>query len=315
MDNRRFVVLGDLIADLYYNGTKLIGIDGGSSRFNVIANLASMKCNTAAIGGCGNDKIGNIILERYTRLGVDTSKVRYKNQPTRAYHLVVNQNMLPKVTYKCSKISPVKYESTWYDDSMQEVEYCRNQVEKNEVVVLDELDEFSRYIINNFECYKVLDIGNSNRLEQLNDNQIIELKGKISLLQLNERVIPYLMQRFQYSNTLDIYELFKPKLMIVTRGKEGADFFFDNKKIQKKLKNSVEELDATGAGDAFFSIFIKEYFNTVRKIDDEFIHRTFFQASSLTANVVRHVSARGHIYAKCLDKEVSNDEKDGIEEL
>lgn len=309
MYNRRFVVLGDLIADLYYNGTKLIGIDGGSSRFNVVANLASMKCNTVAIGGCGNDKIGNIILERYTKLGVDTSRVIHKNRPTRAYHLVVDKAMLPKITYECSKISPANYESTWYDDSLQDIEYCRNQVTKNDVVVLDKLDEFSLNIINNFECHKALDIGNSNRLEKLNDNQIIALKEKISLLQLNERVIPYLMQRFQYNDILDIYKLFQPKLMIVTRGREGADFIFENKVIQKKLINSTEELDPTGAGDAFFSVFIKEYFNTSREIDDEFIHRTFFQASSLTADVVKHVGARGHIYARALDKIASNDEK------
>lgn len=315
MDNRRFVVLGDLIADLYYNGTKLIGIDGGSSRFNVVANLASMKCNTVAIGGCGNDKIGNIILERYTKLGVDTSRVSFKNQPTRAYHLVVDQAMLPKITYECSKISPTNYESTWYDDSLQDIEYCKNQMTKSDVVILDKLDEFSLNIINNFECYKALDIGSLNGLEKLNDNQITSLKEKISLLQLNERVIPYLMQRFQYSNILDIYKLFQPKLMIVTRGREGADFIFENKEIQKKLRDSTEELDPTGAGDAFFSVFIKEYFNVSRKIDDEFIHRTFSEASSLTANVVKNVGARGHIYARTLDKIASNDEKNEIGEL
>lgn len=315
MDNRRFVVLGDLIADLYYNGTKLIGIDGGSSRFNVVANLASMKCNTVAIGGRGNDKIGNRILKRYTQLGVDTSNVRCKNQPTRAYHLVIDQAMLPKITYECSKISPTDYACTWYEDSLQDIEYCRGQVTKSDVVILDKLDEFSRKIINDFECYKALDIGNSNGLEKLNDNQITALKGKLSLLQLNERVIPYLMQRFQYSDILDIYKLLQPRLMIVTRGREGADFVFENKVIQKKLINSAEELDPTGAGDAFFSVFIKEYFSTSREIDDEFIHRTFSQASSLTADVVRNVGARGHIYARNLDKIVLNDEQNELEEL
>lgn len=196
MDNRRFVVLGDFIADLYYNGIKLIGIDGGSSRFNVVANLASMKCNTVAIGGCGNDKIGSRILKRYTQLGVDTSRVRYKNQATRAYHLVIDKAMLPQIAYKCSKISSKNCECTWYEDSLQDIEYCRGQVTKNDVVILDKLDEFSLKIINDFECFKALDIGNSNGLKKLNDNQIMELNGKLSLLQLNERVIPYLMQRF-----------------------------------------------------------------------------------------------------------------------
>lgn len=114
---------------------------------------------------------------------------------------------------------------------------------------------------------------------------------------------------------MDIYKLLQPRLMIVTRGREGADFVFKNKVIPKKLINSAEELDPTGAGDAFFSVFIKEYFGTSREIDDEFIHRTFYQASSLTADVVKHIGARGHIYARILDKIVLNDEQDGLEEL
>lgn len=316
MYNRKFVVLGDLIADLYYNGTKLIGIDGGSSRYNVIANLASMKCNTALIGGCGNDKIGNIVLERYRKLGIDISGVIYKNKPTRAYHLIVDQAMLPKITYECSKISPSNYKSTWYDDSLQDIKYCRSQVTKNDIVVLDKLDEFSLDIINNFECYKALDIGHSKRIEKLSDSQIIALKEKISLLQLNERVIPYLMQRYGYSNILDIYKLFQPKLMIVTRGRKGADFIFENRKIQKRIRSSTEELDPTGAGDAFFSVFIKEYFNSsIEKIDDEFINETFSKALTLTGNVVKYVGARGHIYARTFDKIVSNKEKEEIKEL
>lgn len=117
------------------------------------------------------------------------------------------------------------------------------------------------------------------------------------------------MQRFKYSDIKDIYSLFQPKLMIITRGREGADIFFENKIIQKNLINSTREIDPTGVGDAFFSVFIKEYFNNSSEINEEFIHRTFSQASSLTANVVRHVGARGHIYERTLDKlSLENDE-------
>ena len=310
MDNNiRFIVLGDLIADLYYYGSKLIGIDGGSSRFNVIANLANMNCNTVAIGGCGSDKFGKTVLKRYSKLGVDVSRVKFRDRPIRAYNLSIDQAMLPKLSYECSKISPVTYQNTCYEVSLEELEYYKSQVNPNDVIVLDKLDTFSLDIIDNVECHKVLDIGHSNRLEKLNDEQITALRKKISILQLNERVIPYLMQRFKYSDIKDIYSLFQPKLMIITRGREGADIFFENKIIQKNLINSTREIDPTGAGDAFFSVFIKEYFNNSSEINEEFIHRTFSQASSLTANVVRHVGARGHIYERTLDKlSLENDE-------
>lgn len=307
MKNRRFVVLGDLIADLYYNENKLIGIDGGSSRYNVVANLASMKCNTIAIGGCGDDGIGIRILKRYKDLGVDISNVVIKNKETRAYNLIIDKSMLPTITYKCSKNSPTNHKETWYDDTLQDIEYCRNKIKKDDIVILDELDEFSLEIIKNFHCSKVLDIGSSNRLKKLKDEDILMLKDKTSLLQLNERVIPYLMQRFECNNIVDIYKLLSPKLMIITKGKDGADFIYDNIYIKKSLTNCEKELDPTGAGDAFFSVFIKEYFNELENVNEEFIHRTFYKASRLTADVVKHIGARGHLYERNFDKTDFND--------
>lgn len=310
MDNRRYVVLGDFIADLYYSEKKLIGVDGGSSRFNVIANLANMNCNTVAIGGCGNDKFGKIVLKRYSKLGVDVSRVKLRDKPIRAYNLSIDQAMLPKLKYECSKISPITYQNTWYEDSLEEIEYYKSQVSPNDIVVLDKLDDLSLNIIDDFDCYNALDIGHSNRLEQLSDERITALRKKISILQLNDRVIPYLMQRFKYRDIKDIYSLFQPELMIITKGREGADIFFEDKIMQENLINSATEVDPTGAGDAFFSVFIKEYFNNPSRIDEDFIHRTFSKASNLTADVVRHIGARGHIYERTLDKLSSENYED-----
>ena len=64
MNDRRFIVFGDLIADCYYLDDKLLGMDGGSSRFNVIANLAGMSCKNSIIGGFGNDKKGKNIVQK-----------------------------------------------------------------------------------------------------------------------------------------------------------------------------------------------------------------------------------------------------------
>lgn len=315
MENRRFVALGDLIADCYYNGTKLIGIEGGSSRFNVIANLANMNCKNAVIGGCGNDKIGKTIFQRFENIGVDTSKKFFKDRKARAYHLTVNKDMLPKITYSCSKNSPKNGKSSWYEESLDDIPYCNNQVRDSDVIVLDTVDEFSLKVSNDFKCDKVLDIGNPNCLDKLQDNQILSLMNKIQILQLNERVVPYLMQRFECTNILDIYNLLKPKLMIVTHAKDGADFVWEDKVYRKKLLKSAKELDATGAGDAFFSVFIKKYYDNSKRVDYEFIDRTFEEAVTLTSEVVQHIGARGHLYEKKINKSVQKyGTKDDAEE-
>lgn len=54
----------------------------------------------------------------------------------------------------------------------------------------------------------------------------------------------------------DIYNILNPKMIIVTRGKKGSDFVFDNNKVNKELSNPSVEVDPTGAGDAFFQCLL-----------------------------------------------------------
>lgn len=298
MSNRRFIALGDLIADYYYNEKKLLGIDGGSSRFNVIANLASMNCKTAIIGGCGNDEVGKTIIKRLDDIGVDVSKIFLKDKATRAYHLMVNQETLPQITYKCSKNSPCDMSSTWYDDSIEDIDYCKKNIYDSDVIILDNLDRFSLAIISGFECDKVLDIGNSKQLLQLKHNQIKSLSNRLEILQLNERVVPDIMKILNVNSMLELYNFFNPKMAMITYGKNGADFIFNDTVYTKTIKECANELDATGAGDAFLSVFVNKYYENSKKIDCNFIDIAFCDAIELTSMVVQNAGARGHIYAK-----------------
>ena len=293
---KRYVTLGDLIADLYYINKKMVGFDGGGSKFNVIANLTARGEQTAIIGGCGNDKVGNSILKRYRELGVDTSNVNMKEHNTRAYNLVVKNEDLPHVSYNCLKISPITHKSTWYNDDLKEINEYQNFVDENDIIILDKADNVTIEIINNLKNDKVLDIGSLRGMQRLSNKEIEELRGKLNLLQLNERVVPYLMSRFNFTNINEIYELFKPDLLTITKGKEGADFIYNGKIIHKRIEKCGEELDPTGAGDAFFSVFISEYFKNNKKIDDNMINKTFKAATYITSKVVRCLGARGHIY-------------------
>ena len=63
----RVVSIGDLVLDYYYKNGKLIGVDGGMSSHNIIANLAKKKISTAVYGISGNDiqgKIANLSLKK-----------------------------------------------------------------------------------------------------------------------------------------------------------------------------------------------------------------------------------------------------------
>ena len=51
----RVVSIGDLVLDYYYKNGKLLGVNGGMTSHNIIANLAKMGLNTSVYGSCGND--------------------------------------------------------------------------------------------------------------------------------------------------------------------------------------------------------------------------------------------------------------------
>ena len=55
------------------------------------------------------------------------------------------------------------------------------------------------------------------------------------------------------------------------------------------------EIDPTGSGDAFFSVFISEYIKNNYIVDHNFIDSTFEKATKLTKKVVKKFGARGHI--------------------
>ena len=80
------------------------------------------------------------------------------------------------------------------------------------------------------------------------------------------------------------------ELIIITKGKKGADFIYKNKTITKKL-TPTKEIDSNGAGDAFFSSIIYDYFN-----DDFSIDKAFNNATKLTSIVVSSLGARGHLH-------------------
>ena len=118
----------------------------------------------------------------------------------------------------------------------------------------------------------------------------------IEILQLNETVEQYFIERFQIKDLLELFNLLKPKFMIVTRGKEGADFVIENHIIHKSLIYCKTEIDDTGAGDAFFSMFIQKYYENDKKVTRQWVDGTFFLANKLTTSVVSHLGARGHLY-------------------
>lgn len=292
----RVVSIGDLVTDYYYKNNKLVGVSGGMSSHNIIANIAKMKLETAVYGVCGDDMAGKNAIQSLKDLGVNTEKINViKDINTRCFHVSYFDNN-GKLEFKSKKRCPFCNEKRWYAPSMINSKEILKDINKDDILVFDNLNSKNQEVIDNCPNRKMLDLGQYFELEKLSDNEILnKLQNKFDIINLNERVEKYLINRFNLNNLEDIFEMLKPNLIIVTRGKKGSDFICHDFKLTMNLTDPADEVDPTGAGDAFFSVFISEYIKNEFIINQNFIESTFKKATKLTKKVVKKFGARGHL--------------------
>ncbi|MEG2993379.1 MAG: PfkB family carbohydrate kinase [Bacilli bacterium] len=292
----KIVSIGDFVTDYYYKDDKLLGVNGGMTSHNIIANLAVLKLPTKVFGVCGNDINGEISIKSLEDLNVDiTDVLKLDNINTRCFHISYKENN-GKLEFTSKKRCPICNNKKWYDKSEIKVDYIVSKIDSEDILVFDNLNSKNRELINLLDNKKMLDLGQYYELDNYENKDIIEyISSKFEIINLNERVEKYLLKRFNISSLNEIFQLFKSKLVIVTRGKKGADFVIENKIITKKLIRVSDEIDSTGAGDAFFSSFINDYCLNNYIINEEYVDFSFEKATKLTSKVVKKMGARGHI--------------------
>ncbi len=292
----KIISIGDLVTDFYYKNGKLIGINGGMTAHNIIANISKMGFESATYGVCGNDAAGKIAIDSLKNIGVNIDNIKIiDGLETRCFHVSYFEEN-GKLDFTSKKRCPFCGEKHWYNDSNINCDDILKNIDEDDILVFDNLNSRNQIIIDNSRNRKMLDLGQYFELDDYSDNEIIDkIKGKFDFINLNERVEKYLMKRFSINLLEDVYSILKPKLVIVTRGRKGSDFVFNGYKVNKELANPSLELDPTGAGDAFFSVFIGEYVKNNYVLDEKFIDFTFDKATKLTKKVVKKFSARGHI--------------------
>lgn len=292
----RVVSIGDLVTDYYYKNGKLIGVNGGMTSHNIIANISKMNLDTSVFGVCGNDEMGKVAIKSLEDIGVDTSNIKIiDNLKTRCFHVSYFEED-GKLKFKSKKRCPLCNLKKWYEESKIDVDDILKNKKVDDILVFDNLNDKNVKVIDNCNNRKMLDLGQYFELDNYTDKEILKkINNKFDIINLNERVEDYLKRRFSLKSISDIYKLFNPKMLIVTRGKIGSDFVYSNIKITKTLDNPEVEVDSTGAGDAFFATFICEYIKNNFFLDEEFINKTYEKATKLTRKVVKKFGARGHI--------------------
>lgn len=251
----RVVSIGDLVLDYYYKNGKLIGVNGGMSSHNIIANLAKRKIPTAVYGISGNDIQGKIANLSLKKLNVDVSKVLIKdNIKTRCFHVSYDEE-----GFISKKRCPKCNEKKWYEESQIDTEYITNNIQNDDILVFDNLNDKNIEIIKNVSNKKIIDIGQYFEFENLSKEDIInKLNNDFEIINFNERVSNYLLDKFN-------------------------------------LKDNGNIIDSSGAGDAFLSSIIFDYIKNSYEFNEELFPKWYEKSIKLTSKVVSNFGARGHL--------------------
>lgn len=292
-NKRRYVGIGDLVADCYYENGNLVKVDGGGSRFNVICNLAARGNDTFVISNCGSDLLAKICIESLESQGVNTKLVEKRIYKTKTYHHLIQKNG----TQRIAKVCPICGNSTWYSNPLTETYTSLSYLKDDDIIILDGLEYQNCHILLQAKQEKVIVIRSIKQLAILTNEEILSvLQSNLQIMQLTAKVEKYLLLRFQLKNNRELYSLLQPGLLVITRGVSGADFITKDLSESKTLYYCQDEVDNAGVGDIFFSFIIESYFDNDKMVNLHWIDDTFFFASQLTCKATSSLGARGHLW-------------------
>lgn len=292
----RVISIGDLVTDYYYKDGKLLGINGGMTSHNIIANLAKMGLKTSTFACCGNDDQSKIAINSLEKLKVETDNIKIiEGIRTRCFHVSYHKEN-GKLSFTSKKRCPFCNNKKWYDESLLDTDYILSNIKTDDILIFDNLNEKNQMIINNTNNKKIIDMGQYFELDNMSDEEMVKkLKSKFEIINFNERVSNYLVKRLNLKDNIELYNIIKPNLMTITRGENGATFILDNKIYNYSLLIKGNIIDSTGAGDAFISSIIKDSIKNNFKYDTDKLGEWYENSNKLTAKVVSKIGARGHL--------------------
>lgn len=304
----KIIGIGNLVTDYYYKNGKLIGACGGMTAFNIIANLSS-NFETYAVGICGNDKDGKIAIDSLKDLMVNTKYVSTSEKQTRCFNINIQEKCIVS-----KKRCPICNRKKWYDNANKSIKLPKNLLEGgNTIVIFDTINEENLKLASESKenkCINAIDIGQIGILENLDRDNIIKiLKNKFNFIQLNERIADFLIKKFSLKSTKKLNNIFSADMIIITYGKKGAEFIYNNKSYMYNLEKPTKELDSTGAGDLFFSVVLEHIIENNFNINKRLLNKIYKEAISKTSRLVGMIGARAlvqplynikHEYGKCV---------------
>lgn len=244
----------------------------------------------------GNDEEGKIAISSLANIGVDVSNIFIEKKRTNIMNIVIPN----------SKLSDNSVEHLWYSpiDMSYTMNFSSNlpnrfpdTLQENEVyLILDKFLPINLEFLKSIKHKKVcLDVGHIRFFEHFTGKYIFNFFKFANYIELNDNVIDLLFKKLNVNSEKELFKMLDLELLVVTKGKRGADFvYMENgtiKFLSKVPEEIVDAVDTSGAGDAFFSALLKEYAYT-NDINRNFIDNAFSIANKSSKNILMQFGSR-----------------------
>ena len=289
--------------------SKFIKCPGGAPA-NVAATISKLGGESAFIGKLGNDGFGDFIIENLRNANVNTDYILRTDKANTALAFVVLKDdgdrefsfyRKPSADMLLDK-SEIK--EAWFDKGdilhFSSVDLIEAPVKYAHIRAIE--------IAKEKECIVSFD---PNVREPLWDDlkeckrTILEFIPKADILKISTDEIEFITGKNNERESIDSFFVGDVKIVILTRGKDGASIFTKDKEVNI---NGIEikAVDTTGAGDSFIGAFLYNIIN--KEIDISNISYDLLKSIGDFSNKVGAITAsrKGAISSTPTIEEVEN---------
>lgn len=299
----KIVAIGDVILDNYHKDNSKLGYYLGGSILNDLINLSEDKNNNLyLIGSIGKENTTSNLIDLIRSFNIDTSLLKTVNKPIKRFHITLHKDEDNKMSLPC----PLCEEASWYA-SPKLPDFSKTEFKNLEpgILIIDSVKKDTLKLANEFKengWFLTGDIGYISHLRYASKNAISVLfQNTFDFLQITEKVAKFLCKKFNF-NELELFNFLGVKYLNITKAEKGAEIFYlKEQEIQHFSIPAVSTnlVDTSGAGDAFFSTFIK--YLAKNQLSNETITKVAKEAAENSAKIISCIGATGKLIDQPLD--------------
>lgn len=297
------VAIGDVILDNYHKDNSKLEYYLGGSVLNDLINLSEDKNNNLyLIGSIGKENTTSNLIDLIRSFNIDASLLKTVNKPIKRFHITLHKDEDNKMSLPC----PLCEEVSWYA-SPKLPDFSKTEFKNLEpgILIIDSVKKDTLKLANEFKengWFLTGDIGYISHLRYASKNAISVLfQNTFDFLQITEKVAKFLCKKFNF-NELELFNFLGVKYLNITKAEKGAEIFYLKEQETQYFSIpavSTNLVDTSGAGDVFFSTFIK--YLAKNQLSNETMTKVAKEAAENSAKIISCIGATGSLIDQPLD--------------